>query len=738
MLEANVAEKGLSEDWKPVKKMNFANLYTAKLAIKYLEKDFAERGLRVKTDPMTGKPDVRRPNLDIGNISDYLEDIRDILDITKTRKGLSQVLNAYLDKVEQRSLEGIIPQSMERTMNLGGHSIERLMENPQSLSAKSLDYLANLQPHIWEKAANFYGQSSFAAEVLRPILESDILRASPNLKKAIENVGQNVIGKGNNIFHGIDRVVKQYLVKAGLNPTLAKSIGDFLTLTFSLPVLMANVAFYTVNAVQALDGISTLLRAQGDIKAQNKRSGTNLPVGSITKAIADTNREISTGQYRSKNNEVRNQIVASGKADPVQASLLGTDRIFDPFAKMIEHENRLVSASLTYNYFKQIMPHEKAMEAAISGTDMTMVPYSGPLGRPLALQMLGDMLRPMTVFATYMMHDLGRLASDIKRIQQDPTMASAYAPLIAFQAVKYGLFGITGLSLVQNWDDITKWLNKLLPEMRGIPGPMEWVRSWENKDLRAHAEFGAISQTAGVDIKGSAGAAINAPFKGLLEYQSAMASLQLLIEKFALSHINMPFNTEGRPLVNPPSRQDLLEAGQHMPKFAKYPFEKALQSGNVDEFITRMTDAFTMNPNPKYKDFALQGNSMGAFYKRSPKESLENLFTVQSLEESSARTTQRIFKSKELTLKGELANYYERLKEDVSRNNLTDQEKSYMIGRIGQSTGKSGDEITQLLKDGVKQENLTTKQRLMIEQGNEAALKKKRFLDIEAQQPYRR
>lgn len=428
-------------------------------------------------------------------------------------------LKSLVERLHDSALEGIITESMTRKDPATfGYSLERATMDPNSalgLSKKEMKKAMDMFRRHFEEVNDFYIRSKFVQQTMIPLVETGLLEKFPNLNKFVTEATAQFVGLHPNAGNTINAALRNTLIKTGLDPSLATHAVQGLSKAASLVYLFGSLPYYIANMVQRTYSIQyarTLHRTREALGAET---------GDFKRAYFDAMKEMNFFKKIDINNKSLPPYILDGIkhgyiepgfnkqfADPLSGHAV------DVVSSSIERRNRVGPYAVGYHYFKQFMSHEEAVHAAGKMADGIGVTYNPKFGPQLAYQGLPDILKPIGMFTNFASHTQSLINNQVATaalLAKGGNIKGAVAQiadLASWQLTQIALFGVGGVSLVGNLDNIIRALTNLTGDY--IP-TVEDLTLKLNEYLPRHMKSvlskGAISTTLGYDVSSSGGGA---------------------------------------------------------------------------------------------------------------------------------------------------------------------------------------------------------------------------------------
>jgi hypothetical protein len=589
----------------------------------------------------------------------------------KTSGSAQKGLQKLLEKIYESASKGIITSALDRgTPPVKGHLLERInMNGPLGLTNKEIREAVRSFEKVAESVTGWYVRSKLVNEVLFPLDASGLLPPGSNLRTNVRTYMENFFKIPDVMLKELDTKITDMLINRGMSPDMASNIAQALNSGMAKFYLFGNSSFYLANSGQWTMSVPNLLA----IKAIGQLAGEK--TGSVTKAIRDGTGDLGKAITLKERHELVKYATEHGHIDPVAIENIDPYKFRDPIAIETERRTRQAAFNFGYAYFKQIMSKEEAMAAAGKFTDMVAVPYNRAFGSPSIVAKLPVVGNVLSVFMTYQQHMLGVLDMQLKLLGRSmkegdvKAAGSTLGSMASMQAINFALFGIGGISLMNNWDSIIKGINALVGEDFYTSKELgRLIDQWaEDKGVNTggFATYGGASKLLGMGT-GSAGYDISASGSGvgLMLPEVAFSALSLALSSATLG-VRQAMGT-------PITQKDKWEVVRTMPKMYQTFFEYGMKNDHLQDIVDQVIG--------KKPDYSLPRDPNMKGFKRNQKSGLLKEWTgleedtfmklttfLRSLEEQDYNITNQLDRMKNQNIQKEAQRNLQILKEATGK-----------------------------------------------------------------------
>ena len=447
------------------------------------------------------------------------------LDRAQSIQAIAGAMTNLISAVYESAAKGIIGAALERsTIPKQGHLLERTQAAPGSLFQLSYNQMVEAfkaMQTATEATNAWSARVKFVTETLFPLEHSGLLE-NRAMKNVLRKWMHSYMKVSDTVWKNADAWVKDKLLAVGLDPGLAHSLTEVINSTFAKIYLVGSIPFYVVNVLQTSMVLPVLLSKQAFGLAVGERTG------SVTKALSDMRTHDLSNVMRmdTSASPVLKWAQDNGYVAPQFIEHIDPSKWQDPVAKAIDTRTRAMAFMTAFRYYDQIMPREKALRAAGEAANEVGVPYSQQIGAPTILSQLPMIARPLAIFATFQQHILGTLNNQLSiaklgaKNRNPAGVAKAAQAAIGMQAMNVALYGLGGMSLITNYDEIARLLNKTFN--LEMPTTNELSRSLDEMlGTGGLLQYGTVSNTLGYDVSTSAsGVGMQLPGAGAKMYGS--------------------------------------------------------------------------------------------------------------------------------------------------------------------------------------------------------------------------
>lgn len=672
--------------------------------------------------------EIERPTAWGNEASDLLNGLYRASSIQAAARQTSNLMKT----IYESNAKGIIGSALERQkVPKWGHTLDRVVSADPVMQlprGRIVDAMTSL--HKSAEAVNAWSaRVRFVSETLFPLEQGGYLQPGTNLHKSVHRYMEAYMKIPNPIFKELDAKTRDILIAQGLDPSLAHTVMEHINSGFAKYFLFGNIPFYVVNALQSTVALPNLALKKSMQQLAGERTG------SISKALKDATKDIYDGWSvltieRRFNSPVMKWAYDQGYLNPVLVEYMDNARFSDPVALKIDQKTRWTAFAINYHYYKQMHPEMTARRLAGEATNEVAVPYSHQVGAPLVLGKVPVIGRPMVMFATYMMHMFGmmnqqRIVMQRAAVNKNPkAFANALASAAGLQTMNVMLYGLGGLALYQNWNDIIMFLNQTMGTT--FKTSEEVGREWDKKlGTDGLLTYGLVSKLLGYDISSSAqGVAYQAPLAGVTAFGSGITA-GFLAGKWALNKAGV--------IDRQITKKEVWETARSMPAFWRGKVEWLLRSnilspekiptqGVAGDFATMVTSDVNL-PGPR-RGGTDPTDQWGDMLMRV-------LFGPVSMEEKQFGATERINKYRQARNAQRTANLAQRFREQGATD-----ENVQEATKLAQDLGYNPDALLRAMVRYQLLRQLTPMERKMLQLGNTPAgiLKLQQYQDLQAEE----
>lgn len=506
----------------------------------------------------------------------------------KTLMDKNAGLTKLLDTLYEGSVKGIVSSVLDRAnITKAGHLLSRINEPGQfGLKDSQVREAAKMIKVVAQDVNGWYARTKFVNETLFP-LDAVGMLSHDKTRNAAKNYMESFFGIPDKFVPDLDWIFRDDAIKAGMDPGIWNALSKNLRSGFSKYYLFFKAPFYATNSLQFTLGLGHIF----SVKAMSLVNGEK--AGSIMKMYND----LALNKDGSRLNQIA---MEKGHADPEFMEQMDPGQIRDPIAVGIERQTRLTTFKMGYHYYKQIMPEEAAIHAAGAFGKTISVPYSAEVGQPVVINRLPTMIKPLVLFSTYNAHMISlasqgfRILSEAVSSRNPSAIVHAMAGLASVQAINVGLFGLGGLVMTKEYNDITKFINETFGT--AIPDT-----TWMARKIAGWAgtkgdvlENGALSRTMGYDVSGSGqGANMSMPLAGLDAIKS-IGEAAILALRYAGSQAGVG---------QKPSKAETWEWAKTMPSQWRGAVEYMIKEPSMKDMVSKLYG--------ETKDWSVGHNSQG-------------------------------------------------------------------------------------------------------------------------------
>mgnify|MGYP000107722397 FL=1 len=629
--------------------------------------------------------DIEKPNPQGNGTHEILEGMMRASQRMEGVKGLEALIN----NIYESTAKGIISHVLERQkVPKAGHLLERAteaMDTPLGLDRQGMTDAIQAFKVMTDAANDWYARSKFVNDTLFPLDQAGYLEL-PNLRATAMDYIANYMSMPDKKVV-LDTVIKDTLIRNGLDPQMANSLARGMRSGFALFYLMGNIPFYVVNAFQSTMAPMVLLSYKAFGEARGEKTG------SVSKAILHALGETPHVLTMSEKSKLVKYAEANGHVEPQFVDALTPGQIQDKITMMTERRTRQNAFNQGYYYFRQFMPEAQALASAGKFADQIGVPYSKGMGVPTALANASVVPQLFSLFASYNLHMLGLINHQIAISQAGIKTGKFNAAqkgvnsIIGLQALNTTLFGLAGMALVQNWDDLVYVANKYFGT--------EWKTSSEfarkmdaklgTKGLLTH---GVISQQLGYDIASSGtGPSIQAPTASLRLFEMLVGGM-VLGGKWITDDAKV-------------TKEETWNWAKGLPRPYATVAEYLIKNDHFSDVI-KQAQGLEPDYSPS-KDINLPG------IERTKTETLIHMLSgLKSVREQDFNLSNRIFQSNEQRMQNEFNHYVQHLKEKP----FFGPKEKEMLLEFAQKAGHDPDEALRAVVEYQQQKKMTPDQRV--------------------------
>lgn len=420
-------------------------------------------------------------------------------DRMKNQKGFEALIKSF----EEAAAKGLISSALERTnLNKAGHELARLADKNSVFGLPDnqvRDAFLNLRKNV-EALNDWKYRVRLATETLFP-LESAGFLDHPNLRKTIYDYLTSFADSRNPIAGPIDAKVRDFFIGKGKDPGMTSYLSGQMNNGLSKYYLMGNIAFYIVNIAQPILALPVLQIKRAEAMLVGDRTA------SITKALVRHTKNLKDGLGMNPDILWAKE---RGLLNAVNIEAMDTAQFKDVLSMKIESRMREQAFALSVEYYKQILPVDKARTAAVQAMKEMMVDYSSQLGAPTGLTNLPIAGRPLWLFAAFGQHMLSmynqhaQIMKASVKAKNVPAAANAALASATLMGTMWGLWGLGGAPFAQNWNDIARAINDIFNDTI-FPTTERMARQLDEAlGTKGLNQFGLVSMMLGYDVSGSA------------------------------------------------------------------------------------------------------------------------------------------------------------------------------------------------------------------------------------------
>lgn len=672
----------------------------------------------------------------VSHVAGMLEDLWKVRDKVGQNKGL----DALIKLIEENSMQGIITHALERK---GGKKMGHLLERAAKpgghmttlpgkmdlfsgtpgdifgLTERQM-YDAIQAPQRAAEAINaWHARGKLMGETIFPLLQYGYLEL-PHLRKAVTDIVNSYINVTDSQFRIVEEFVKSRGIQMGLPPNYASWMVKATHGTLARMFLVGHLAYYAINTVQWTVTPFYLMSAA----TKMKNLGMDPP--SVIKAVLESVSNVGESVLLKPDHPAYKYAKEHGYIDPVFVEHLDPVRTARDFvAEGIDRRTRYIAFMMSYNFFKNIpgWTEKEVLDAAGKAANAVNVPYSPQFGMPTLMRKVsGKLFKPVALFSTFPIHMMG-LVNHL-RLNMDKSAPKATYDAIkligAFSAFQMFMFGINGMPLVANYNDIIYFINKVFNE--NFPTTKEWVRhlddAYNKFGMKEIAEFGILSALTRYDISNSA--------QGpgfFLPGQVAGDMIRLLVSAAVIG---------GKWAMNEPAtKEELWKFSKQLPPpMLRSLSEYLLKEGGIDV----LRDAFDFTKDQTLKDYIPDRNiaDRGNYIRNRVDTILYALFGIRSVEENKERTSQLIDTRQEAARQKRINYLVQTLKESI--DTMSEPQKQKILSEL--ASEQDPDQVLRAIVEHKMTRLLTDEQKRQLGINDvQSAKKYERYQEIQRNEP---
>ncbi len=461
----------------------------------------------------------------------FVSDIQKNVQMLKTKGKLGQAAADMLIRIQNKVQEGTITEALERH-GIAGYDQETGVkpEGFNILNKKHNDFLMQTFDRAMQDGVRAWKNRTVTEAVAEPFFKDTRYSDMHNTRMAIQDLISKATGFSSQEYSEFERSVRKGMIAVGMNPDLpAGAVRTLNSMVRFVKINSANVGFAAEHAYFSLFGAIDMSRMHTDRKAMGLPTGNFY--GSLGKFLDGWSDK---GMFRNADDveglkwfDRKGGFIDNYYDDPKYKGTGGKvwGALSHGLLNQVINPAKQASFLMAYNYGKDIMPKQEALQFALNHASRTMQSFN-TLDRPQVFGdgMIGNMFRPFNQIHFYNLARMTEaLESERLAVQSgqgkglntlaQKAMLGAH-PFLKLSGLFLLLSGAQGIFGHDDWDNYRHWSNEFLGTTLGsieetmsamhFPDWLTWgaIPTITNMDTRGtfNTSFMHVLSTAGLKM----------------------------------------------------------------------------------------------------------------------------------------------------------------------------------------------------------------------------------------------